>query len=119
MEPQLVLNMTTINNSLQEGISSYLNPGYKIDMMLDQSSDRIIIRVRNSSTTVYQRMSIANEFIYRNLKAPDKIMDYILSCLDNNLIHGWIPKYERNFNGLMKSILNLDIEKGKLWASKS
>lgn len=119
MEPQLVLNMTAINNCLQEGISSYLNPGYKMDMMLDQSSDRIIIRVINASSTTYQRMSISSEFIYMHLKTPGKIMDYILSYIDGNCIHGWIPKYERNFNGLMKSILNLDIQKGKLWASKS
>jgi len=89
-------------------------PGFKIDAMIDSLSDNIIIRVYNTSTTMFRKHYITNQFLMYNDKF--KVIDGILNQLAMHDDCVYItPNYLKNFAINMDAILNNTFKPGKLY----
>lgn len=102
-----------VGNILQELVS----PGYKVNIMYSAISANIDIRIYNTNKNTYQVVQIAEEEINKRATSSKDLVDYLIETLGRmGGIEGWIPNYQRNFNKLMKDILNCETSPGKLYS---
>lgn len=108
-----MVSLKGIDGILQE----LLQPGYKLYIGHSLYSSTIDIKICNPAKNTYQICQIAEESIYKHVGNSKAIVDYLIDVLGQmGGIDGWIPNYQRNFDTLMKQILNCETIPGKLYS---